>query len=813
MFPSGRLPLLLVLMLLPLVLKAPAARAAWPHDPNNGNVPLCTASDDQNYPAIVSDGAGGAIVTWQDSRNGGVPDIYAQRVNAAGVPQWTAGGVAICSAVNSQFVPTIASDGAGGAIITWYDQRNGADYDIYAQRVNAAGVPQWTANGVAVCIATNSQIYPTIVSDGAGGAIVTWYDLRSGVGYDIYAQRVNAAGVPQWTPNGAAICTATNNQFIPTIVSDGAGGAIVTWSDFRSGLDGDIYAQRVNASGVPQWTANGVALCTAVNDQAVPMITPDGAGGAIVTWSDFRSALYADVYAQRVNAAGLPQWTLNGVAVCTAANSQQNPVIVSDGAGGAIITWEDYRTGNNTPDIYAQRVSAAGVPQWTLDGTALSTANSAQISPAIASDGAGGAIVTWYDYRSGTNYDIYAQRVSDAGSPEWNYNGVAVSTANSDQEFPVIASDGAGGAIITWDDYRSGNNTSDIYAQRIERFGYLGNPEPVSAGVRDVPNDQGGKVKVSWYASYLDADPSYQIANYSIWRSAPPNVAAQAIRNGARLIEPGAAPPAREKRVFTTSVDGVQTIFWELVGTQTADGDQGYSIVTPTTSDSVAALNPKTLFRIQAHYIYGPAFWNSAPDSGYSVDNLPPVAPAPFTGAYLVGATNLHWGENFEADLAGYRLYRGSSSGFIPSPANLIAAKPDTGYSDAGPAGSYYKLSAVDIHGNESGFDLLTPGSTLGTDGNALPHVLALAAPRPNPARDGTLLSFALPEAGPVTLAVYGTDGRHVRTLSAGQMEAGEHQLRFDLRDAGGRQISSGIYFVRLEANGRTITKRLAIVE
>src|SRR5262249_51400896 len=69
--------------------------AAWPHDPNNGNVGLCTFKYDQANPVIVSDGAGGAIVAWQDFRNAGDYDIYVQRVNAAGVPQWTANGVAL----------------------------------------------------------------------------------------------------------------------------------------------------------------------------------------------------------------------------------------------------------------------------------------------------------------------------------------------------------------------------------------------------------------------------------------------------------------------------------------------------------------------------------------------------------------------------------------------------------------------------------------------------------------------------------------------------------------------------------------------
>ncbi len=271
-----------------------------------------------------------------------ITDIYAQRVNSAGAAQWTANGVAICTATENQYYPTIVSDGTGGAIIIWNDYRNGND-DIYAQRVNSAGAAQWTADGVAVCTATGTQSYPTIVSDGTGGVIITWHDSRSG-NYDIYAQRVNSAGAAQWTANGVAICTATDNQYSPTIVSDGSGGAIITWYDYRSGTNYDIYAQRVNSAGAAQWTANGAAICTATGDQASPTIVSDGSGGAIITWYDYRSG-NADIYVQRVNSAGAAQWTANGVAICTAALSQYYPTIVSDGTGGAIITWRDYRNG------------------------------------------------------------------------------------------------------------------------------------------------------------------------------------------------------------------------------------------------------------------------------------------------------------------------------------------------------------------------------------------------------------------------------------------------------------------------------------
>ena len=465
-----RHPLALLILVAGISFLPLSAQALWQVD----GVALSTAVNSQDNPKIVSDGAGGAIVTWTDLRND-TYDIYAQRVSATGAPLWTPDGVALCIAEGVQQSPTIISDGAGGAIVTWFDARSGPNH-IYAQRVNASGIPQWATDGVALCTAANGQFYPTIVSDGAGGAIVTWEDYRIGAP-NIYAQRVSDSGSTQWTADGVGLCTAANYQITPTIVSDDAGGAIVTWQDYRSSISYDIYAQWVNALGVPQWTVNGVTLCNAANEQGYPTIVSDGAAGAIVTWEDARTN--RDIYAQRVDASGTTQWTVNGVALCVAADVQQSPTIVSDDAGGAIVTWHDARN-SLYPDIYAQRVNALGAPQWLGDGVALCTVENSQLYPTIVSDGAGGAIVTWHDGRSGT-LDIYAQHVNASGGPQWLGDGVALCTAVSNQFKPTIASDGAAGAIVTWHDARN-SLYPDIYAQHVNASGEV--PTGVSGPTR-----------------------------------------------------------------------------------------------------------------------------------------------------------------------------------------------------------------------------------------------------------------------------------------------------------------------------------------
>jgi hypothetical protein len=379
-------------------------------------VRICTNSASQLNPVIAPDGSGGAIIAWMDSRGTSL-DIYAQRVDASGNLLWGGNGVAICSATGSQQIPSITADGVGGAFIAWSDDR-GASYDIYAQHVNSSGADQWATNGVAVCTAAGGQWFVEITADGIGEAIFTWEDDRS-ASTDIYAQRVNFLGSISWPTNGVPICTSGNDQTDVRIVSCSSGGAIIVWEDDRAGVsDDDIYAQQIDSPGNIQWASDGLAICTASWFQMNPSIASDGADGAIIAWTDPRNGSDGDIYAQHVNAYGNIQWPTDGLAVCTAADEQFSTETVPDGSGGAIISWVDGRNGND--DIYVGKVYATGSVGWTANGMWVCTAPGWQGQNKIATDGAGNVIISWTDSRSGM--DIYTQRIESRygywGRPE-----------------------------------------------------------------------------------------------------------------------------------------------------------------------------------------------------------------------------------------------------------------------------------------------------------------------------------------------------------------------------------------------------------
>lgn len=407
------------------VLASGVVDSLWPSD----GLALCTAARNRFEISIVSDGLSGAIFTWTDQR-GTSYDIYAQHVLVTGVadPTWPADGRALCTAQYDQTYPKIVGDGSGGAIVAWQSvtsDPSGAQ-DIYAQHVLAGGAvdPAWPANGRALCVAAHDQANPRLVSDGSGGAIVAWEDERNGANYDMYAQHVlgNGAVDAAWPANGRALCTATGSQLTASLVSDGVGGAIVAWEDRRIPADANIYAQRVLASGAvdPAWPVDGRALATAADNQIVPQSVDDCAGGAIITWYAF-SGTGGAAYVQHLLASGAvdPGWPASGVVLTPAVGAQVAPKIIKAvcGAecGGAIVSWQDHRGGGFA--VYAQHVFVSGTidPVWPVDGAALSTGANYRSPPDLVADGTGGAIAAWHDKRNGTDYDVYVQRVTCNG--------------------------------------------------------------------------------------------------------------------------------------------------------------------------------------------------------------------------------------------------------------------------------------------------------------------------------------------------------------------------------------------------------------
>lgn len=154
---------------------------------------VCNATGTQSSPVMVSDGRGGCLIAWSD-RRGANRDPYIQRVDASGSVMWTNNGVQMCNVTGDQYDLNIASNGLGGAVVMWVDSRSGINQTkIYGQHVDADGNIKWGIGGGLVAFTTLQQFKPRVVTSGLSDyAITAWEDYRqSGTnGIDVYAQRI-----------------------------------------------------------------------------------------------------------------------------------------------------------------------------------------------------------------------------------------------------------------------------------------------------------------------------------------------------------------------------------------------------------------------------------------------------------------------------------------------------------------------------------------------------------------------------------------------------------------------------------------------
>ena len=189
----------------------------------------------------------------------------------------------------------------------------------------------------------------------------------------------------------------------------------IGWTDKRNAIDNNIYVQRVNATGIVQWTANGLLVCGAANNQSALDMKYIGSSGVMLTWKDDRTTPnFNAIYAQIVSLTGTNQLTSDGILISNGLKSI-NPNAISDGLGGAIIAWQDSTALGW--DIKTQSINSAGVVQWTIGGVTVCNASDDQVNASQVTDGDGGAVYVWEDRRNTSNYDLYAHHLYSSGTP------------------------------------------------------------------------------------------------------------------------------------------------------------------------------------------------------------------------------------------------------------------------------------------------------------------------------------------------------------------------------------------------------------
>lgn len=378
---------------------------------------------------------------------------------------------------------------------------------------------QWSTDPAENTIVNDNpgaQIYPLITTDMKGGAIVVWVERFT----DLYAQRIDRYGYLRWDQDGVPVRTETNTVRPEAIISDGKGGAIILWMDYREyeGLiefdytPNSLYTQRIDSSGVAMWQENGVVVRSYLDTVYTPTLdeglAADLRGGAYIVWRDPGDGWRENkVFAQHIDSTGGLLWQKNGKLI----RKGYYPRIVSDNSGGVYIIvshfgmrydykgeklWSEEvfidsaglgKSKRVIPDgkggfIYAgfrfpggyqarhyigiQRVNREDNLLWNNvriypDGRVLS------YSLSLISDSYHGAIVSWQmDY----NYNVYSQRIDSTGKVLWQERGIPYGSR-------VAVSNGMGGFLYAY------SLSDSVYKRYVHKISYDGLPQWGEKGV------------------------------------------------------------------------------------------------------------------------------------------------------------------------------------------------------------------------------------------------------------------------------------------------------------------------------------------
>ncbi len=649
---------------------------------------------------------------------------------------------------------------------------------------------------------------PKLASDGAGGVMMLWSD-RAFEGSQLFAQRIDGAGTLTW-PAPLPLSTSPAEFLESWIVERDGGGAIAAWVNYEGAAD-EIYGQAIDLDGTLLQPQPSIVSDHPSSKRNIDLVA-DGLDGAIVAWVDYRASPHR-VYGRRLDNAGVARWTTDGQPLTVDAAGQTELSLASDPAGGAFVIFSDNRDGS--VDVFAQRVHAGGDLAWNAD-VRLSDAPDRQSISFVGPDGFGGCVVGWLDERS-PSYNIYAQAVSPSGSTRWQYGGVPVREGvgpkvlyNRSTLFAV--GDGAGGGVFVWADYRGLDGSPDIFAQNVDRHGYRGDASADIKSVTDVPDDQGGVATVSWEASYLDAFPHQVVTEYSVWRRNNGSAKSVDLQAKSAAIE-----RARRAGLDDALIASQTSAGWSFVGTTPAAYLPSYGYEAPTYGTGLPPDTSPTDFQVLTHASSPFVSWISEPYGGNSEDNHAPAGPQTLAAAEAGGSVDLMWrdGNGYVADIDHYRVYRGSAPGFVADASSLLDMATMMSYVDLAPNGSalFYRVTAVDVHGNESEpSNEASVGIVTGIGSDSATVVsLRMNQPFPNPSAGSARVRFSLPGSGPVQIDLFDLAGRRVYRDDLGTLPAGWHERGVLGRDSNGARLASGMYLLRLTHGGQVRTAKFAV--
>ena len=256
-------------------------------------------------------------------------------------------GFPVCTAPGSQGLPAVAANRSDYWVV-WQDDRNRAStwVDIFAARVKPASGVVAEPDGIAICTAEDTQQRAAVASNGSD-FLVVWesFEFATGTANDIHGARISGRG-EVLDPERIVISAAADYEGKPVVASDGR-DYFVAWHDQRNrtATRADIYGARVSSAGAVT-DPNGIALCTALQDQVAPAVAFSGSGYFVV-WEDHRADAFSGTATQgtQVDLQGI---VLDNPSLLLSANAADEgpPAAVGGEAGRVLVVSQGFRHGS-----------------------------------------------------------------------------------------------------------------------------------------------------------------------------------------------------------------------------------------------------------------------------------------------------------------------------------------------------------------------------------------------------------------------------------------------------------------------------------
>ncbi|HQF82197.1 MAG TPA: hypothetical protein PK707_05020, partial [Candidatus Syntrophosphaera thermopropionivorans] len=265
--------------------------------------------------------------------------------------------IPIRQGVNIEWFRSGTQTADGCAIYVWSDTKLG-ERDLWAQKVDAQGNAVW-GEPLLIDGKPDRQEDPVITMTSDNNFVIAWIDFSDDLDGNVYAQKINAQGQLLWQTGGVPVCTYPNVQISLNMESDNEGGVYIIWVDSRN-PGKDLYGQHLNSSGAPLWQVNGIPIANDIGDEVQNTMLPDGQGGFIIAYTYSFGGL-EDIFAKRFLSNGTMAWQQPTI-ISNAPGNQGKVRMATLTNGEFVFVWEDQR--NEDPDIYAQKIDLNGNILW-----------------------------------------------------------------------------------------------------------------------------------------------------------------------------------------------------------------------------------------------------------------------------------------------------------------------------------------------------------------------------------------------------------------------------------------------------------------